>query len=79
MDGKDVSDLPGVLSEIAEIAGRRAALEMALRFGGSQIYIPHARRVLAAHLRAEGRSSAEIADLLSCTRQTARQYLRGAD
>ena len=38
-------DLPGVLAEIAEIAGRDAALDVALAFGGSTMHVPAPGRV----------------------------------
>ncbi|MFN3883252.1 MAG: hypothetical protein ACK4Q4_00660 [Rhodocyclaceae bacterium] len=32
--------LPAALAQIAEIAGREAALRLAFRYGGSRVYIP---------------------------------------
>ena len=32
--------LPGVLAEIAEVAGREAALELAIAWGGTDIHVP---------------------------------------
>ena len=44
--------LPGVLAEIEAVAGREAALEIALAFGGTDIYVSargaHARAVIDA-------------------------------
>ncbi len=41
--------LPGVLSEIAEIAGVEAALGLALLCGGSEIHIPRPARLTPDH------------------------------
>ena len=114
-DAKRHADLPGVLAEIAAVAGRTAALDLAMalggsdryvahdaaerpdhpltralgseaaaavvgRFGGSTIYIPHARRALARHLAAQGVATNEIARTLGCSAQAGRRYraaLRG--
>lgn len=45
----DHPPLPGVLAEIAEIAGRDAALDLALALGGTSIYVPHADRLHPRH------------------------------
>lgn len=42
-------ELPGVLAEIAEVAGREAAIKMALGFGGRDVHIPAARNVRGEH------------------------------
>ena len=39
------ADLPGVLDEIADIAGRDAALDLAAAFGGSTLHVPAPGRV----------------------------------
>ena len=39
------ADLPGVLDEIADIAGRDAALDLAATFGGSTLHVPAPGRV----------------------------------
>ena len=39
--------LPGVLAEIAEVAGRDAALRIALAWGGGEIHLPKARHIEA--------------------------------
>ena len=44
-----VSDLPGVLAEIAEIAGRDAAMELALKLGGEALYVPRPARLDPDH------------------------------
>lgn len=46
------ADLPGVLDEIADIAGRDAALDLAAMFGGSTLHVPAPGRV---HLHAFAR------------------------
>ena len=40
MTERGAPDLPGVLAEIAEVAGRGAALAIAERLGGEQVHIP---------------------------------------
>ena len=45
--------LPGVLADIAEAAGREAALEIALRFGGNPLRIPHPADISPGHPLAE--------------------------
>ncbi len=42
-------ELPGVLAEIAELAGREAALKLALAMGGEQIHVPRPDNVKAGH------------------------------
>lgn len=42
--------LPALLAEIAEIAGRLTALEIALKAGGQQVYVPHLVRVSGSAL-----------------------------
>lgn len=37
--------LPGVLGEIAEVAGEAAAVKIALRWGGQHFYFPRARTI----------------------------------
>ena len=44
----DSAPLPGVLEEIADIAGRATAIAMALAWGGREIHIPKPRH-LARH------------------------------
>ena len=62
--------LPGVLEEIAEIAGRPTAIAMALAWGGQEIHIPKPRHLarhpdhpLARLLEAEG-TALKVADFL---------------
>ena len=57
----DSAPLPGVLEEIADVAGRPTALAMALAWGGREIHIPKPRHLarhpdhpLARLLKAEG-------------------------
>ncbi len=107
-----VGGLPGVLAEIARIAGREMAIKIALshggneiyiprngrleghpltalvgqrgadalaaRFGGATVYIPFARRPLAAHLAGQGLSTAEIAARLGISKRIARAYRASA-
>lgn len=49
----DASPLPGVLAEIEEIAGREAALALALHLGGAPLHIPKAEHVRPGHPLAE--------------------------
>ena len=45
-----MAPLPGVLAEIAEVAGRNVALEIALAHGGKDdFYIPHPDRLAPDH------------------------------
>ena len=46
---EDVSDLPGVLADIARLAGREAALDLVLKLGGSDFYIPKTLARLPEH------------------------------
>lgn len=64
------SDLPGVLGEIAETAGRATAIRLALEWGGRDVHIPkpahlerHPEHPLVAILVAEGTASS-VAELL---------------
>lgn len=51
--------LPALLAEIAEIAGRMTALDIALKGGGQQVYVPHLERVPESALeRLVGRNGA---------------------
>ncbi|MFH0302668.1 hypothetical protein AAFX91_36990 [Bradyrhizobium sp. 31Argb] len=43
--------LPGVLQEIAEVAGETAALSIAARQGGRRVYIPSANRLVVSVIR----------------------------
>lgn len=45
--------LPGILAEIAEAAGRGAAVEVALRFGGDPLHVPHPAHIGPGHPLAE--------------------------
>ena len=47
--GAGGGNLPGVLDEIAEVAGREAALALALHMGGRDIHVPKPRNVGAGH------------------------------
>ena len=66
----DSAPLPGVLEEIADIAGRATAIAMALAWGGREIHIPKPRH-LARHpdhpltrlLEAEG-TALQVSDYL---------------
>ena len=40
MKRRDLDALPGVLDEIAEVAGRTAALKLALEWGGEDVHVP---------------------------------------
>ena len=53
--------LPGVLAEIAEIAGRDAALKLALAEGGKSIHVPQPGHLQPAHplCRATGPGAAK--------------------
>ncbi len=109
-NGRECSPLPGVLADIARVAGRQAAIKIALAWGGEEIYLPRdihrtaqgralaglvgtaaaraitallggdsvyvpfARKALAAYLAGEGRSVAEIASRLSISLRAARRY-----
>ncbi|MEQ8396445.1 hypothetical protein [Thalassobaculum sp.] len=54
-----VPPLPALLAEVAEIAGRATALEIALKGGGQQIYVPHPERIEGSALeRLIGRDGA---------------------
>ncbi len=44
-----MSELPGVLAEVEEVAGREAAVKLALGFGGRDIHIPRPDHVKAGH------------------------------
>ena len=62
--------LPGVLEEIADVAGRATAIAMALAWGGREIHIPKPRHLarhpdhpLARLLEAEG-TALRVADYL---------------
>ena len=46
-------DLPGVIEEIAEVAGRQAAIRLAMRLGGSVIHVPRPSHVSPDHPLAE--------------------------
>ena len=66
----DSAPLPGVLEEIADVAGRPTAIAMALAWGGREVHIPK-RRHLARHpdhplarlLKAEG-TAQRVSDYL---------------
>ena len=45
----DADRLPGVLAAIEEIAGRDAALALALHLGGRSIHVPQAANLSAVH------------------------------
>ncbi len=66
----DAAPLPGVLEEIADIAGRPTAIAMALAWGGREVHIPkprylarHPDHPLARLLEAEG-TAFQVADYL---------------
>ena len=66
----DFTPLPGVLEEIADIAGRPTAIAMALAWGGREIHIPkplhlarHPDHPLARLLEAEG-TALKVSDYL---------------
>jgi len=42
-------ELPGVLAEIAAVAGREAALRLALEMGGETLYVPKPDRLTHGH------------------------------
>lgn len=58
----DGPPLPGALAEIAEVAGREAALQLALHLGGAPLHIPKAKNVGPDHplVRAVGLGVARI-------------------
>ena len=63
----DSSPLPGVLEEIADVAGRPTAIAMALAWGGREVHIPKPRHLarhpdhpLARLLEAEGDGAAGL-------------------
>ena len=58
--GPDAPLLPGALAEIAEVAGRDAALQLALHLGGAPLHIPKANNVGPDHplVRAVGAGAA---------------------
>ena len=67
---RDDDTLPGVLEEIADIAGRSTAIAMALAWGGREVHIPkplhlarHPDHPLARLLEAEG-TALKVADYL---------------
>ena len=43
------SPLPGILAEIEEIAGRDAAIALALALGGESLYVPRPNNVCPGH------------------------------
>lgn len=47
------SPLPGILAEIEEIAGRDAAVALALALGGESVYVPRPNKVCPGHRLAE--------------------------
>ena len=57
------------------LLGRPNAVSFAERFGGEQIYVPKARRAVAARLRLRGLSTAAIAETLGVTRRSARRLV----
>ena len=66
----DLAPLPGILEEIADIAGRTTAITMALAWGGREVHIPkplhlarHPDHPLARLLEAEG-TALTVADFL---------------
>ena len=66
----DVAPLPGVLEEIADIAGRPTAIAIALAWGGREVHIPkplhlarHPDHPLARLLEAEG-TALKVSDYL---------------
>lgn len=73
--------LPGVLAEIAALAGEAAALKLAARYGGIRVYIParvhedhwlvacvgwEAAQKIAAHFSADGRGTHVVLPLGPC-------------
>lgn len=66
----DAAPLPGVLEEIADVAGRPTAIAMALAWGGREVHIPkppylarHPDHPLARLLETEG-TAFQVADYL---------------
>ena len=59
--------LPGVLAEIAEIAGRDAALKLALAQGGNSIHVPQPEHIQLGHPLCEAMG-------LTPARKVARQF-----
>ena len=66
----DSAPLPGVLEEIADVAGRPTAITMALAWGGREVHIPKPRHLarhpdhpLARLLEAEG-TALRVSDYL---------------
>ena len=45
----DPCQLPGVLAEIEEVAGREAALRLALELGGQSIHVPRPQHITVDH------------------------------
>lgn len=45
----DALPLPGVLAEIEEIAGREAAIGVAMHFGGESIHVPRPEKIAPDH------------------------------
>jgi len=66
MSGADYSELPGVLAEIAEIAGKMAAAKVAKAKGGSRAYFPRPERLTSEHWLVEacGEHAAAVAERL---------------
>lgn len=54
--------LPGVLAEVAEVAGREAALDLALHMGGQPLHVPKPGHIAPEHplVRAVGATAARI-------------------
>ena len=66
----DLAPLPGILEEIADIAGRATAITLALAWGGREVHIPkplhlvrNPEHPLARLLEAEG-TALKVADYL---------------
>lgn len=57
-------DLPGVLGEYAEVAGRAAAYRFAADFGGTEVYVP--LEIGAAHPLARSLGLAAARKLVEC-------------
>ena len=75
MKRRPTDTLPGVLDEIAEVAGRTAALKLALEWGGEDVHIPkpaHLERrpdhPLAIILAAEPGAACAIAERFAGSR-----------
>ena len=51
------SDLPGVLAEVAEVAGHDAAIQLALEFGGESIHVPRKGHLNSGHRLTEALGS----------------------